>query len=105
MLIRKKNTYNNISHQRKVNPKRYKRKDIQKDSCIFLVNHGNRIQISYNSLTTVLAANSVWPPAANFTLVSEVSTAHRSLNLFREFWMQKGNHYSNILHKKDCDKY
>ena len=70
-----------------------------------MVNHGNRIQNSYNSSTTVLAANGGWPPAANFTLVSEVSTAHWSLNVFREFWIQKGNHYSNIFHKKKCEIY
>ena len=151
MLLRKKNTYNNISHQKGQSkemvlgkhppgkkspadpkpipipnltltlpltphgwlfsgvdffwrPKRYKRKDIWKDNFISSVNHGNRIQNSYNSSTTVLAANGGWPPAVNFTLVSEVSTAHWSLNIFREFWMQKGNHYTNIFHKKDCDK-
>ena len=34
-----------------------------------MVDHGDRIQNSYNILKIVLAAKSGWLPAANFTLV------------------------------------
>ena len=35
--------------------------------CISLVNHGNRIQNSYNLLIILLAADGSWPPAGNFS--------------------------------------
>ena len=63
MLVRKKNTYNNISGQRDIRRKIYKRTNY-----ISFVNHGNRIQSSHNSLIIDLAADGGWPPAANFTL-------------------------------------
>ena len=35
-----------------------------------LVNHGNKMQSSFNSLIIVLAADGGWPSAPNFILVS-----------------------------------
>ena len=52
MLVRKKNTYNDISDQRDIRRKIYKRINY-----ISFVNHGNRIQSSYNSLIIDLAAD------------------------------------------------
>ena len=49
-------------------------RDIRVLLYISLVNHGNRIQNSYNLLRLVLAADSGWSPAANFILVYTRST-------------------------------
>ena len=61
MLLRKKNTYNNINQ-------RY-------------FNDRNRIQDSYNLLIIFLAADGGWPPAANFTLVNS-ETPNRPLSVY-----------------------
>ena len=44
-------------------------RDIRVLLYISLVNHGNRIQNSYNLLIILLAADGGWPPVANFNLV------------------------------------
>ena len=42
---------------------------MKEDNYISFVNHGNRVENSYNSLIIVLAADGGWPLGAIFTLV------------------------------------
>ena len=48
---------------------------------ISLVNHGNKIQNSYNLLTILLAADGGWSPVANFSLVSKTLLAYLLLDI------------------------
>ena len=88
ILLRKKNTYNNINQR--------------------CVNHRNRIQNFYN-LLVFLAADGGWPPAATFTLVHESTMLGHTFQckiLRRKFQnIYLGIQYNYIQYSQNANKW